>query len=150
MIGLNTERAHPAPHSGMNSPVNSCLMPEASVDSLYDTNAVLRVSGDIVEEDEIPVNAFSAKMSAPETDLHIVVRSDNRTYLVHVGPTWFLRRLGVHLRVGDHIAVVASEIPACGYRVLVAGELHVGSKIVLLREQDGKARWMLPATGRNS
>lgn len=72
---------------------------------------------------------------------HLVVKTDQETVLVHLGPSSYLDRQGMKLATGDTITVVGSRTTIDGKPVLIAREITSGGKTVVLRDAQGIPNW---------
>ena len=60
---------------------------------------------------------------------------------VHLAPAGFLSDAGIEISRGDTVKVVGSIVPWHTTEILLAREVTVKGKTVVLREKDGTPRW---------
>ncbi len=135
--GQQVSDAH---HARSARNVNTCLLPENTVDLLYDTSTVTTLRGTVMAEVEVPL--FNRKGAETGRDLHFTLESQGETYSVHVGPISFLHDSGFALNLGDTVQVVGSTMADCGADILVAGKITHDSTALTLRNANGTAVWI--------
>lgn len=111
--------------SGMGSPYQP----------LYDPKKVERISGTVENTEKVvPVQgAYSA--------VQIMLRADNETIAVRLGPEWYIRESGMKLEAGDTVEVKGSRGLLAGKPVIVAAEIRNGGTTLVLRSDIGVPAW---------
>ena len=73
--------------------------------------------------------------------VHVMVRSGNNLYDVHLGPKWYLAAQDADLRVGDRVAVRGAMVRFHGAPAILAIDVRRGNDVLVLRDPDGTPRW---------
>jgi hypothetical protein len=72
---------------------------------------------------------------------HLVLKSGEETFAVHVGPTAYLAERGISLAKGDVVEIVGSRVSIGGEPVLIAKQLTKGDATWTLRDASGRPLW---------
>jgi hypothetical protein len=72
---------------------------------------------------------------------HLVLRTEDRTYDVHVGPSEYLSKIGLNFSTGDQIEVTGSKVKLDGADAIIAREIKKQDKVFTLRDSQGFPRW---------
>ncbi len=81
--------------------------------------------------------------------IHLVVKTDTETLLVHVAPEKFLKEMDSQFAKGDQVEVVGSKIKAeDGTDELLARQIVKSGNQLLLRDKKGTPIWALWSPGR--
>ncbi len=81
--------------------------------------------------------------------IHLVVKTDTETLLVHVAPEKFLKEMDSQFAKGDQVEVVGSKIKAeDGTDELLARQIVKSGNQLLLRDKKGIPIWALWSPGR--
>ena len=73
--------------------------------------------------------------------VHIKLQADDNTYDVHLGPSWYINKQDMKLKVNDHISVMGSKVTYEGEEVIIAARIEKGSEVMMLRDQNGVPEW---------
>lgn len=73
--------------------------------------------------------------------VHLLVSTAAGEVEVHVGPRDFLETYSLTVERGDLVEVVGSRVPLGGTTVVLAKEISVNGRCLLLRSNDGTPRW---------
>jgi hypothetical protein len=73
--------------------------------------------------------------------VHLLVKTDEGTIPVHLGPRWYLRDHDVTFQAGDKIEVSGSLIMFRREPVLIAGRVSQDGHTVKLRNSEGIPLW---------
>ncbi len=106
--------------------------PAKSTGPKYDAANEVKIKGVIVEVREIPGD-FEG--------LHLVVKTDSKTWLVHVAPSGFLKEIDTSFNKGDEVAVVGAKAPDAPEEEILAREITDGSNTATLRDDKGIPIW---------
>ncbi len=100
----------------------------------YDPAAEVTVKGTVekVEEHAGPMGW---------TGTHLVLKTENETLEVHVGPSAFVADKGFKFVAGDSIEVTGSQMKLEGAEALLARSIKKGEKILTLRNEQGIPQW---------
>jgi hypothetical protein len=83
------------------------------------------------------------------TGTHAVLRTDQETIEIHLGPSTFIAGQKLVLRNGDDIEVIGSRVTVAGADAILAREVRKGGQAVILRDAQGIPKWSRgPGSGR--
>jgi len=97
----------------------------------YDVANEVKIKGVVQEVREVP-GEFEG--------IHLLVKTDTGTVLVHVAPSDFLKEVDTAFKVGDEVQVVGAKAPDAPDEVL-AREITVGANTTTLRDNKGIPVW---------
>ena len=72
---------------------------------------------------------------------HLTLKTENKTFHVHLGPSSFLKEKGLNFAKGDQIEVTGAKTQFRGAEALIAREVKKGSETLTLRDAQGIPRW---------
>jgi hypothetical protein len=98
----------------------------------YDAANELKIKGVIIEIREVP-GEFEGQ--------HLMVKTDTKTWLVHVAPTDFLKEIDTSFNKGDQVEVVGAKAPDAPDEEILAREITDGSNTATLRDDKGVPIW---------
>lgn len=98
----------------------------------YDASSEVKIKGVVEEIREVP---------GPFEGLHLVVKTDTKTVLVHVAPGDFLKELDTTFNKGDQIEVVGAKAPDVTEEEILAREITIGNNSLTLRDNKGIPIW---------
>jgi hypothetical protein len=103
---------------------------------LYNPKTVETITGEVVAIDSVmPMGGMSG-------GVHLQVRTPkNELISVHLGPSWYLDRQDVLLKVKDKIQVKGSKVTIADKPALIAAEVKKGAQTLVLRDADGFPVW---------
>ncbi|MEJ2763556.1 hypothetical protein VV869_06195 [Photobacterium sp. MCCC 1A19761] len=102
---------------------------------MYDNQTLEEISGEVVSVDKIPM------MHQMHEGAHLVVKTNQETISVHLGPAWYLERQDVNIMPGDKVSIKGSRITFDDAPALIASEIRKGNKVLVLRDADGYPVW---------
>lgn len=73
--------------------------------------------------------------------IHLKLESDGKNYDVHLGPAWYLNKIGLAIRAGDEISVDGSSVEFRGKKAIIAISIKEGEKTFQLRDDKGVPEW---------
>ncbi len=73
--------------------------------------------------------------------IHLKLESDGKQYDVHLGPAWYLDKIGLAIKAGDEIAVEGSQVEFRGQQAIIAISVKEGEKTFHLRNDKGVPEW---------
>lgn len=73
--------------------------------------------------------------------LHLTMKTDLGSTLVHVAPARFLRQQDIRFEPGQKIDVVGARVKFEGKESILAREIARGSEVLLLRDHSGSPLW---------
>jgi len=71
----------------------------------------------------------------------LVLKTDQGSLPVHVGPYLYLRQQGITFKVGDPLEVTGSQVTLQGKPAIIAREVKVDGKTLKLRDEQGLPLW---------
>ena len=98
----------------------------------YDRANEVKIKGVIIEAREVP-GEFEG--------LHLVVKTESKTVLVHVAPSEFLKEIDTSFNKGDQVEVVGAKAPDAPEEEILAREIIDGTNTVTLRDEKGVPIW---------
>lgn len=98
----------------------------------YDLTKEVKVSGTVEQVRETP---------GEWEGIHLVVKSGDRTVIVHLAPAEFLKELDCWIKVGDQVEVVGAKAPDTTEDEVLAREVTFGNNTMVLRDQKGIPVW---------
>ena len=119
--------------------INTCRLPENTVDHMYDTTRIVRLEGIVSALTELPLKEIHRGVRA--RDLHFTLEERGMTYSIHVGPTWYIADQRFTFAFGDSVNVTGSLMDECGNGIVVAGAITKGTAVLQLRDAHGTRMW---------
>jgi hypothetical protein len=98
----------------------------------YDPSTEVKVNGTVQK-----VIETSGRRGSPGK--HLTLKTSNRTYEVHVGPSAFVSRNGFSFAAGDEIEVTGSKLNQGD--TIIAREIKKDGKVLTLRDSQGIPKW---------
>jgi hypothetical protein len=114
---------------------------QAGPNSLYDPQTVTTVAGVVVS-----LTPPQAEAGLPYL-AYLTLRTDKEKIKVFLGPSLYVDKLPVQIKVLDRIQVTGSRVAWEGKPVILAAEVKKGDQIMKLRGADGTPVWS--GRGRN-
>ncbi len=75
------------------------------------------------------------------TTAGLMLKTDQGSLPVHLGPFWYLQQQGITLQVGDPLEVTGSQVTMQGKPALIAREVKVDGNTLKLRDEQGLPLW---------
>jgi DNA/RNA endonuclease YhcR with UshA esterase domain len=72
---------------------------------------------------------------------HLTLKTADKTFNVHLGPSSFLKEKGFNVAKGDQIEVTGATAEVRGSEALIAREVKKGSATLALRDAQGIPKW---------
>lgn len=98
----------------------------------YDTANQVKIKGVIEEIRDVPGDTEGTQL---------VVKTDTKTVVVHVGPTQFLKEIDTTFNKGDQVEVVGAKVPDASGDEILAREITDGNNTATLRDDKGIPIW---------
>jgi hypothetical protein len=103
--------------------------------SMYDTKTVQTIVGEVVTVEKIvPTRGMSS-------GVHLVVKTNDESISVHLGPEWFIDNQDISIDPKDKITVKGSRITYKGKPAIIAAVVTKGNDILVLRDVNGIPVW---------
>ncbi len=109
--------------------------PSAQYGRLFNPQTVGSVSGEVEKVDTI------VPMKGMSSGVHLIVKTDQGTISVHLGPAWYIQRQDVKIVPGDKVEITGSRITFQGQPTIIAADVKKGTEILRLRDQNGFPVW---------
>jgi hypothetical protein len=103
--------------------------------NFYDPQAVTTISGVVVS-----LTPPQAEAGLPYL-AYLTLRTEKEIIKVFLGPSLYVDKLPVQIKVLDKIQVTGSKITWKGKPVILAAEIKRGDQVLKLREPDGTPVW---------
>jgi hypothetical protein len=102
---------------------------------MYDPNTIETIRGRVVG-----TNTFRPGRGMSQ-GMQLLVKTENQTISVHLGPAWYLDRQDFPIKNGDEVEVTGSRINFSGSPAIIAAEVRDGGKVLKLRDNNGIPLW---------
>ncbi len=102
---------------------------------MYDPESVETLSGEVVGVERI------RPMERMSYGVHILLKTEEETIPVHLGPVWYIQRQDVRIKKGDKIEVTGSRVMMRGKPTIIASEVKKGDEVLILRDESGVPVW---------
>jgi len=102
---------------------------------MYDPQSVATLTGEVVSVDKF------APAKGMSYGVHAVIKTDQETLPVHLGPAWYIDNQDLQIAPGDKIEVKGSRISFEGKPALIAAEVKKGDDVLVLRDGSGFPAW---------
>ncbi len=103
--------------------------------SWYDPSTEATFKGTVEEVSEVEHPGFQGK------GLHAMLKTDQGTFDVHIGPASFAAKEHLTVAKGDQLEVVGSKVKDDGADAIIARTVRKGDKTTTLRNQKGIPLW---------
>lgn len=110
--------------------------PGSQYNRMYDPKTVETLSGAVVSVEETP-----SMRGMSSYGVHLLLKTDQETISVHLGPGWFIENQDIPIAPNDTIQVKGSRITFEGEPTLIAAEVVKGDKVLKLRDDSGFPVW---------
>lgn len=107
----------------------------------YDSKTVVTVSGAVTK-----VTQQTGPLGSAGT--HLVLKTQDGSVDVHLGPESFISQQGFQFAEGDQIEVTGSKVIYENAPVLIAREVKKDGKVLTLRDEQGYPKWSRARRGR--
>lgn len=103
---------------------------------LYNPQTVETIGGEVISEEQlVPMNGMSY-------GVHLMVKTENETISVHLGPGWYVENQDVKIDPNNRIEIKGSRITFKGKPAIIAAEVRIGDDILKLRDDSGFPLWV--------
>jgi hypothetical protein len=106
---------------------------------MYNPQTVTTVKGKVESLENLP--SLGPGGGRGMMHLTAVLKTDQGSIAVHLGPAWYLEQQQAALKVGDLMEVTGSKVTFNQKPTIIAKELRVNGKTVNLRDEQGFPRW---------
>lgn len=101
---------------------------------LYNPATVTTIKGTVGE-----VNTTSGRRGW--NGIHLLLKAESGTYDVHLGPSAYLKEKNFKFSKGDQIEVTGSKVKFQNQEAIIAREVKMGGKALILRNAQGIPEW---------
>ena len=98
----------------------------------YNAASEIKIKGVVEDVREVP-GEFEG--------VHLVVKTETATVLVHVAPADFLKEIDTSFNKGDQVMVIGAKAPGTTEEEILAREITVGNNTCTLRDDKGVPVW---------
>lgn len=102
----------------------------------FDVNSLETIEGEVTE---VTIQAGKNNMGAP--GVHIMVKTNDATIPVHLGPVWYMEQQEYSFEKGDKVTVYGSRITYDGAPAIIAVRVNRGDMQLQLRNRQGIPNW---------
>lgn len=103
--------------------------------SIYSPNTIETIHGDVVSVDKTtPGRGMSY-------GVHLVVKSEDETLSVRLGPVWYMENQGFTIKPDDKVEIKGHIISDRGEPAIIASEIKKGDETLKLRDESGIPFW---------
>ncbi len=124
------------PSGSMEQRGTSLWMEGSEYNSLFNPSAVETIHGTVQRVDTFRLEGTPIQ----GTSLQILT-DDGRTMIVHAGPHPYLERQNISFHPGDKVTITGSPANWNGRDIVLASQIKVGDKTLMLRDEQGKPQW---------
>jgi hypothetical protein len=105
------------------------------MNQMYDPAKAETVTGQVVSLEQ------AASPRGKGMGVGFKLNTGSETFLVHLGPQWFIDEQGVKISAGDTIEIKGVKAERWGEKIFVAGEVKKGAEVLKLRDENGVPAW---------
>jgi hypothetical protein len=102
---------------------------------MYNPQTVENISGEVVKVERV------APMGGMGRGVHLLVKTNNETISVHLGPSWFIDNQEIRIEPKDHVEITGSRVMLDGKPAIIASEVREGDEVLRLRDANGIPIW---------
>lgn len=133
VLAMNGEGEHGPPWEGWQGSEGWGM--GQKYQKLFDPDTVEIVSGVVVGVEKI------TPMEGMSSGVHLLLKTEEETIPVHLGPVWFIQRLDTKIVKGDKVEVKGSRVKMMGVPTIIAAEIKKGDSVIILRDENGVPVW---------
>ena len=113
---------------------------------MYNPQTVVTVKGQVEKLEEVGAMGGG---SQDMRHLGAILKTDQGSIMVHLGPAWYLDQQKLALKAGDALEVTGSKVTLNNQPAIIARDLTVNGKTTKLRDDQGfpLGRGMGPGSG---
>lgn len=101
---------------------------------MYNPKTVETIRGQVVN-----VNTFTPWNGM--SGVQVLVKTENQTIPVQLGPSWYIDQQGFQIQAGEEIQVTGSSVNFSGSPAIMATEVRHGKQVLTLRNSNGIPAW---------
>ncbi len=109
--------------------------PCAQYCSIYSPNKMETVYGNVVSIEK------AASGRGMSYGVHLIVKSDEETLSVRLGPEWYMKDQGFTITTDDKVEIKGHRISDRGEDAIIATEIKKGDKVLKIRDENGLPFW---------
>ena len=116
--------------------IGTCgCMPCTQYCSIYTPNTIETVYGEVVSVEKATPGRGTSY------GIHLVVKTDEETVFVRLGPEWYIENQGFTIEPDDKVEIKGHRIYDRGKPAIIAAEVKKGDDILKLRDKNGLPYW---------
>lgn len=101
----------------------------------FDEKNIVTLKGKVLEMEKI------GRPEGRMTGIHFTFEADKKTYDVHLGPEWYVEKIGLKLKAGDELEVKGSLVQFRDKAKVIATSVKSGDHLFELRDASGAPAW---------
>ncbi len=102
---------------------------------MYKPDTVVTISGEVVSiEKTVPRKGMFY-------GVHLIVKTDEKTVSVHLGPGWYIENQEVKINPEDKVEIIGSKVTFDEEEAIIACEVKKGDEVLELRDGNGIPAW---------
>jgi hypothetical protein len=101
----------------------------------YIGNAFETINGEIIDVYE------ATSRNGYRSGLHLLVKTDENTFDVHLGPIWYLEQENFSFEPGDSLEIKGDLLTDSQMPTMIAIEVKKGNELLTLRDEDDFPMW---------
>jgi hypothetical protein len=104
---------------------------------LYNPQTVITVTGPVEKLEELPSMGGGMGMQFRG----VLLKTDQGSLMVHLGPGWYLDQQKFAVKVGDKLEITGSKVTLNNQPAVIAREVKAGGNTLKLRDDQGVPVW---------
>ena len=101
----------------------------------YKPDTTVTISGEVISvEKTVPTKGMFY-------GVHLMVKTDEETISVHLGPGWYIEGQGIMFEPEDKLEITGSKVTFDEEQVIIASEVKRGDEVLELRDENGIPAW---------
>ncbi len=104
-------------------------------DTMYNTKTIETLVGEVKKVEKI------IPMKGMSTGVHLLVKTNNETISIHLGPEWYIDKQDIEISKNDEVEIKGSRITYEGKPAIIAAEITKGKETMVLRNEYGIPIW---------
>lgn len=104
---------------------------------MYSPASLETISGEVISVDRMtPIGRGRGGGG-----VHLLVKTNQETIEVHLGPAWYLENQNFSVAQGDRLEIKGSRVSTPGTLALIAAQVKKGNEVLVLRNEKGFPVW---------
>lgn len=102
---------------------------------MYNEKTVIQVTGTITSIEEV------VPKKGTSVGIHFILKTEAETFVVHLGPKWYLDKQSIQLKIGDKVEIKGSKVTVDSKAIIIAKAVIRDGVSLNLRDETGKPVW---------